>query len=221
MKHHVQTSYGDSTKWFGGPEWMTPIHGMGQGNGAGPAIWAAVSTPVLNLMQQEGHGTFFHAALTNEEIRFVRYAFVDDTDLCETTQEPDTTAAAVAHRMQAVLECWEGGIRATGGAIMPAKSHWYLIDFAWKMVPGNMRPSNTHRQNCMCEMPMAISAQSNASQLLRLVKLLAYDWPPMATTKKSTTIYALRHRAGRSRFIQGTYHATLLGRHCSPAYYPN
>jgi hypothetical protein len=26
---------------------------------------------------------------------------------------------------------WEGGIRATGGAIEPDKSSWYLIDFVW------------------------------------------------------------------------------------------
>jgi hypothetical protein len=35
--------------------------------------------------------------------------------------------------MQASLDLWEGGIRATGGAIVPAKSHWYLIDFIWKL----------------------------------------------------------------------------------------
>jgi len=27
-----------------------PIHGIGQGNGAGPAIWAFISTPLLNIL---------------------------------------------------------------------------------------------------------------------------------------------------------------------------
>ena len=38
----------------------------------------------------------------------------------------------VAGRMQRSLTAWEGGLHATGGgAIVPEKSHWYLIDFVW------------------------------------------------------------------------------------------
>ena len=132
MKHHDRTIYGDSEQWIGGPGWTTPVHGVGQGNGTGPAIWAAVSTPVLNLMRSEGFGTHFRSALSDEDICFVGYAFVDDTDLCETARGDDSSAADVATRAQAALDCWEGGIRATGGAIVPSKSHWYLINFTWK-----------------------------------------------------------------------------------------
>jgi hypothetical protein len=38
----------------------------------------------------------------------------------------------VKTRIQKSLIAWEGGIRATGGAIEPRKSHWYLVDFDWK-----------------------------------------------------------------------------------------
>jgi hypothetical protein len=30
------------------------------------------------------------------------------------------------------VDTWEGGLRATGGALVPAKSYWYLIDFRWQ-----------------------------------------------------------------------------------------
>jgi hypothetical protein len=33
--------------------------------------------------------------------------------------------------MQAVVDRWEGGHRATGGALVPSKSYWYLLDFVW------------------------------------------------------------------------------------------
>jgi hypothetical protein len=36
---------------------------------------------------------------------------------------PNDNEADVALRMQH----WEGGIRATGGASVPEKSHWYLV----------------------------------------------------------------------------------------------
>jgi hypothetical protein len=34
--------------------------------------------------------------------------------------------------MQSAMDTWEGGIRATGGALKPEKSFWYLIRFCWK-----------------------------------------------------------------------------------------
>jgi hypothetical protein len=43
--HRVPTGYGDSSSSYGGSMWIVPIHGIGQGNGAGPAIWAVVSMP--------------------------------------------------------------------------------------------------------------------------------------------------------------------------------
>ncbi len=131
MEHHVRTAYGDSTQWFGGSEWDTPVHGVGQGNGAGPAIWAAVSTPILNLMRDEGFGVHFRSALTGELIHFVGYAFVDDTDLCQTSLSPSNYEEVLATAQEGVT-LWEGIIRATGGAIVPSKTHWYLIDFKWK-----------------------------------------------------------------------------------------
>lgn len=35
--------YGDSGASDGMPGWLIPIHGIYQGNGAGPAIWAVVT----------------------------------------------------------------------------------------------------------------------------------------------------------------------------------
>jgi hypothetical protein len=33
--------------------------------------------------------------------------------------------------MQSMLDHWEGGLHATGGALVPQKSYWYGIDFKW------------------------------------------------------------------------------------------
>ena len=131
LKHHIRTVYGDSGIKFGGKLWVVPVQGIGQGNGAGPTMWALVSTPVLNMLRAEGCGAFFRAAITGDEIRFVGYAFVDDTDLFASSDNASATGADVAASLQQSLDLWEGGIRATGGAIEPDKSFWYLIDFVW------------------------------------------------------------------------------------------
>ena len=136
LKHYIRTIFGDSELSFGGDLWAVkvsdgPIQGLGQGNGAAPQMWAVVSTPVLEMLRSEGHCCFFKAAISGDEVSFVGYAFVDDTDQIVTSPEDDASFQEIAHRMQASVTAWQGGIRATGGAIVPEKSHWYLIDFVW------------------------------------------------------------------------------------------
>jgi len=50
--HRIQTGFGDSEANYGGPVWLVPIHGIGEGNGAGPAIWAVISSPILNTLRE-------------------------------------------------------------------------------------------------------------------------------------------------------------------------
>ena len=131
LEHRIRTVYGDSDIGFCGRLWSVPIQGIGQGNGAGPQIWALVSTPVLNMLRREGYGAVFESAISRERVSFVGYSFVDDTDLV-TTEGLLAGHRSVGHKMQGALDAWEGGIRATGGAIVPEKSFWYLVDFKWK-----------------------------------------------------------------------------------------
>jgi hypothetical protein len=68
--------------------------------------------------------------LSGEKVGFVGYSFVDDTDLGICGKHL-TDHAEVAADMQRSIDCWEGGLRATGGAIAPEKTFWYLIDYKW------------------------------------------------------------------------------------------
>jgi hypothetical protein len=54
---------------------------------------------------------------------------VDDTDVVHTAQDVNTTEITIMKEMQNVIDHWEEGLRATGGAIVPKKSYWYLIDW--------------------------------------------------------------------------------------------
>jgi hypothetical protein len=122
LEHHVRTICGDSKKSFGGNLWLVPCQGLDQGNGAGPQIWAVVSPPVLNYLRNEGYGVAFKTSISGDLIRFVGYAFVDDTDICQTGQDEFTTGEEVAIQMQGAMDAWEGGMRATGGTIVPEKA---------------------------------------------------------------------------------------------------
>ena len=50
MEMSIRTVYGDSKQKYGGKKWKKFPHGIGQGNGYGPAIWAAISCPLLKLL---------------------------------------------------------------------------------------------------------------------------------------------------------------------------
>jgi Reverse transcriptase (RNA-dependent DNA polymerase) len=131
LRHHVRTRYGDSQASYNAADSDTPIQGLGQGNGAGPTIWALISTPVLNLLRTHGFGIKIISCISGDYLHFVGYCFVDDTDLVEFPGEI-TTAETVANSIQQAVDAWEAGIRATGGAIVPDKSHWYLIAYKWE-----------------------------------------------------------------------------------------
>ena len=64
-------------------------------------------------------------------MRLAGFLFVDDTDLLQSERLPGDTYFEVAEEAQRAVDMWEGGIRATGGAINPEKSYWYLISFKW------------------------------------------------------------------------------------------
>jgi hypothetical protein len=129
LSHHVRTVFGESLHGYTHCG-NIPIQGVGQGNGAGPQIWALVSSPVLNMLRSKGLGAQFISSVSKHQTELVGYAFVDDTDLV--VSKPDIPIQDVNSLMQSSLTAWEGGIRATGGAIVPEKSHWYLVEFGWK-----------------------------------------------------------------------------------------
>jgi len=45
----------------------TPIAGIVQGNGAGPAIWAAVSSPMFKIMRQDGFYALKQGAISLQQ----------------------------------------------------------------------------------------------------------------------------------------------------------
>jgi hypothetical protein len=119
--HQVRTGYGDSSLRYGGSNWIMPMHGIGQGNGAGPAIWAVLSTPLLNLLRTKGFGCEFVSPISGERLRFVGYTFVDDTDVIESKAATDTYRDAMQD-LQTAVDTREGGLKATCGAIVPEKT---------------------------------------------------------------------------------------------------
>jgi hypothetical protein len=131
LQHHVCTAFGDLEKFFKANTGRIPIQGVGQGNGAGPQIWALVSTPIFNMLCLMGFGINLILPITQQDVLLVGFGFVDDTDLAISNDKYHSArnAASVLHM---AVDAWEGGLRATGGALEPSKLLWYPIEFGWR-----------------------------------------------------------------------------------------
>ena len=129
LQHHVATAYGTSPTPYGGLE--IPLHGIGQGNGAGPAVWLVMTIPLINMLRTAGFGFRSRTPITHHPYRFACYTFVDDTDTVHCCSDRTTPYTQVVREMQDAIDHWEGGLHATGGALSSAKSYWYLVGFTW------------------------------------------------------------------------------------------
>ena len=72
----------------------------------------------------------FKTPLSNETESFVGFAYVDDSDNVEGDLRTGTLEIDdVVDQMQQCIHDWEGGLKATGGAIRPDKSFVYPLSF--------------------------------------------------------------------------------------------
>jgi len=106
MEHHIQTTYGDSMVSVSQTTWQAPIASIGQGNGAGPQIWAVVSSPMFDLMRWDGFYMYIIAAISRREKTLVGFVFVNDTNLC--IHGPHINSNNVQSVMQHSVDNWEG-----------------------------------------------------------------------------------------------------------------
>jgi len=75
MEHHIWTTFGNSIISASQATWQTPIAGIGQGNGASLHIWAAVSSPLLDIMRVDGFYAHMIASISHVENKLVGFGF--------------------------------------------------------------------------------------------------------------------------------------------------
>ncbi|CAJ1969985.1 unnamed protein product [Cylindrotheca closterium] len=142
--HRVWTGFGDSEESFHPPS-IVPFQGCGQGNGAGPPIWVSVSSIIIQVMTAMGFGFECLTAIDSHLITAQCICFVDDMDVIKAGKSVEQSGEDICHSVQQAASIWAGGISATGGAINPEKSFWWLINFVWDSREGKWRFRRTHQ----------------------------------------------------------------------------
>jgi hypothetical protein len=130
----IATSSGVSNHTYGGRKrtnrCLLPVQGSGQGNGAGPGSFFTESCALIGYMKR-GFSTFTTACISLIQIFCYCFLFVDDKNQQHVAESTSTTGEQMAELAQSSLTYWVGLLGATGGAINPSKSSWYLLGFEW------------------------------------------------------------------------------------------
>lgn len=165
MNHYIRTAFGDSDQTLQGSQQAVPFQGILQGNGAGPTLWLAVSTPLFAMMKTAKHGIKYRTSISKEFDSIIGFAFIDDTDIVEGDfQMGHLDIDTVFDNMQEAIDRWEGGMKTTGGAIRPDKSFVYPINFTFK-------PNGDYQYEKVEDMDRALTIKdhNNVRQNLHLV----------------------------------------------------
>ena len=128
--HKVRTGLGTSEKAYGGLiPGEDPLMGVGQGNGAGPAIWSIISCVLFRIMHLKGYHSSYKAKLSQDFTDLMGFMYVDDNDLIIKGEED--TYQRLIDKSQRILSFWNKLIKVTGGAIRMDKSNWYGFHHKW------------------------------------------------------------------------------------------
>ena len=142
MERKIRTVYGTSDIGYVTMKAIDEIlHGIGQGNGYGPIIWAGISSPLLKILRKRKFGVGIMAPITREELEMAGYSFVDDTDQIELKSD-EVIWENVMINAQESMDLWECLLRTTGGAIEPSKTDWVKVMYEWKQGKPTLEKAN-------------------------------------------------------------------------------
>jgi hypothetical protein len=108
-----------------------PYQGACQGNGGGPALFLAISSPCVVYMHQNGFAACIRLAFSATVLCIIGILYVDDTDLFAFAEYTTESVERVAGRVQNMTTPWRGCLRVTGVNLNPEKCNWMPIGFYW------------------------------------------------------------------------------------------
>lgn len=128
--YHISTTLGVSEQSYRSTT-VWKLHGPGQGNQCSPAIWAVVSTLILNTMKSKFPGTTFSDPQSTQIINHHMQAFVDDSSIWVNDFKASIKGTCddnhLLLELQSATQWWEKLLVETGGMLELRKCFYYFI----------------------------------------------------------------------------------------------
>jgi Reverse transcriptase (RNA-dependent DNA polymerase) len=128
IKYHIKTSNGISEESYES-SWERSMHGPGQGGRASPAIWVAVSSLLMQCMEDKAIGATLRSPYSTELKKLWITGFVDDITHWVMKHEP-STEEDICRELQEAAQWWEQLLHSSGGKLELSKCFFYI--FFWK-----------------------------------------------------------------------------------------
>jgi hypothetical protein len=135
MQYFVRTGFGISKEPIFGGKDGDLLMSLGQGSGAAPMGMYNIITLADNAYKRLGHGINMQTAISMRIFLLAAIIYVDDTDLLHWSKFYGIEDKEFLADAQAYTIDWCMLVQATGGAVKPAKSFWYLL-LLWKFRGG-------------------------------------------------------------------------------------
>ena len=134
MQYFIKTGFGLADDASFGGTLESRLMSLGQGSGAAPMGMRCIITLADNAYKRLGHGMSCKSAIHQRIFILAAIIYVDDTDLFHWAQEYGISDEVFQQDVQRATTDWGMIVQATGGAIKPSKSFWYML--SWKFVRG-------------------------------------------------------------------------------------
>ena len=118
MRYHISKAHGIDQAPIVGSD-NSRIFGTGQGSGASPAIWLAMSEVLIQALKKTERGTSFVSKCKFIKHRRVIYAFVDDSTVWANQElgDMDYSPTQLHQRIQTTAQWWEKYLSLSGGTL--------------------------------------------------------------------------------------------------------
>jgi len=132
LKCFISTMHGDYTRFFSGTKSGKPNQGVGQGNGAGPKIWVAISSLIFDYVCKQGYVVRFVSSISHNCIHVTGFGFVNNVDLLAANDSIEQTCDQVVQSIQGCLDSWEFSLWVSRGHYWPLKAVGHSLIFNGK-----------------------------------------------------------------------------------------
>jgi hypothetical protein len=125
MQYVLRTGFGESAESYSGTS-LSPNSGLGQGSGASPPAFLALSSLNVNAYRHLGHGAKICSSYVGHLFYLSAIMYVTGTDLLHWPDsahlDPDDLIACV---QQVTMDY--GHLAQASGSILKEKSAWYIL----------------------------------------------------------------------------------------------
>jgi hypothetical protein len=133
MQYVLKTGFGESAESYKGTD-ASPNLDLGQGSGASPPGFMALSSLIVNAYRRLGHGTKILSSCTACLFHLSAVIYVDDTDFLHWPSEGGTDLDELVIHVQEATRDYGLLAQASGGILKEKKGSVYFLDY--KVVRG-------------------------------------------------------------------------------------